>query len=416
MSIFCGFYLRNIHIILMQHPNHSALDDILIIDLSRVLAGPYCTMLLADYGAKVIKIEQPDSGDGTRQWGPPWIGDQSAYFLSVNRNKKSMTLNLKTAEGQAILKQLVAEADVLIENFKLGTMKRLGLDYDTLAEAHPDLIYCSITGYGQTGPNRERPGYDFMIQAQGGIMSITGPADGEPHKVGVAIVDITAGLFAANAIQAALHYRSRTGRGQFIDVALLDSQLAWLANVAHNYFATGEKPVRYGNAHPNIVPYETFPTADGFVAVAIGSDGQYRRFCQVTDRPDLWGDARFQTNAGRVEHRSELVPLLQALFSTRPTQYWLDLLVEAGIPVGPINDIPTILADPQVAAREMVQQIEHPTLGPIEVLGPVAKLSHTPATVRLAPPTLGADTDAILRERLGYSAERIAALRETGAI
>lgn len=396
--------------------SESALSDIRVIDLSRVLAGPYCTMLLSDYGAEVIKVEQPGKGDGTRQWGPPWVGDQSAYFLSVNRNKKSLTLDLKTAAGQSILKHLVAEADVLIENFKPGTTARMGLDYESLSRQNPGLIYCSITGYGQTGPYRDRPGYDFMIQAQGGIMSITGPVDGPPHKVGVAIVDITAGLFAASAILAALHERTGSGQGQYIDVALLDAQVAWLANVAHNYFATGQTPRRYGNAHPNIVPYETFPTADGRVALAVGSDGQYRRFCQVAGRPDLWQDERFQTNAGRVEHRHVLIPLLQRLFQSRSTQAWIDLLVEAGIPVGPINDIPTTLNDPQVAARQMVQQVEHPTVGAIDLLGPVAKLSRTPAEIDSAPPTLGADTEQILRHYLAYSPQQIENLREEGVI
>ncbi len=375
-----------------------ALSDICIVDLSRVLAGPYCTQLLSDYGAEVIKIEQPGLGDGTRQWGPPWVDGESAYFLSVNRNKKSVTLNLKAPEGQQILKRLVAGADIFIENFRPGTLARLGLDYESLAAMHPGLIYCSITGYGQTGPYRDRPGYDFIIQAQGGIMSITGPPDGEPYKVGVAIVDITAGLFAASAILAALHHRERTGQGQYIDVALLDSQVAWLANVAHNYFATGEPPQRYGNAHPNIVPYETFPTADGYVALAVGTDRQYERFCQVVGRPDLWEDERFQTNAGR------------------PTQYWVDLMVQAGIPVGPINDIPTVFADPQVQSRGMVQTVEHPTAGRIQVLGPVAKMSETPARVRSAPPLLGADTAEVLSRRLGYTAEEIEVLRQQGVI
>lgn len=393
-----------------------ALDDILIVDLSRILAGPYCTMLLADYGAEVLKIEQPGQGDGTRQWGPPWLEGESAYFLSVNRNKKSLTLNLKSAEGQQILNDLVAEADVLIENFLPGTTQRMGIDYETLSASNPGLIYCSITGYGQSGPYRERPGYDFMIQAQGGIMSLIGPPASEPYKVGVAIVDITAGLFASSAILSALHERYHSGQGQYIDVALLDTQVAWLANVAHNYFASGEKPARYGNGHPNIVPYETFPTADGYIAVAIGSDGQYRKFCKTVDRPDLCEDERFQTNNGRVENRRELIPLLQELFRARNSDDWIELLVEARIPVGPINDIPTILADPQVAAREMVQELEHATAGPIQVLGPVAKLSRTPATLRSAPPVLGADTETILSERLAYTPEAIEALRQKGIV
>ncbi len=411
----------------------AALSDIRVIDLSRVLAGPYCTMLLADYGAEVLKIEQPGVGDGTRQWGPLWVDGESAYFLSVNRNKKSLTLDLKSAEGRSILGRLVADADVLIENFKPGTTKRMGLDYETLSVNNPGLIYCSITGYGQTGPYRDRPGYDFMIQAQGGIMSICGPADGEPYKVGVAIVDITAGLFAASAILSALHYREQSGQGQYIDVALLDSQVAWLANVAHNYFATGQTPLRYGNAHPNIVPYESFDTADGFVALAIGSDAQYRRFCKIAagfgspggaaNPPttpavrdfQLLFEERFQTNAGRVEHRAELIPLLQRLFRTRGSEEWLALLLDAGIPAGPINDIPTILNDPQILAREMVQEVEHPTAGSIKLLGPVAKLSGTPAQIRWAPPVLGADTEEILGG-MGYTLEEISAFRVAGIV
>lgn len=394
----------------------SALSDIRVIDLSRILAGPYCTMVLADYGAEVIKIEQPGTGDGTRQWGPPWVDGESAYFLSVNRNKKSITLNLKSESGRDILRKLVADADVFIENFKVGDMKKMGLDYPALSQDHPELIYCSISGYGQTGPYRQRPGYDFMIQAQGGIMSISGPAKGEPHKVGVAIVDITAGLFASNAILTALHHRQKSGEGQYIDIALLDSQVAWLANVAHNYFATGEAPSRYGNAHANIVPYETFPTADGYIALAVGSDQQYHKFCRVVERIDLWQDERFQTNASRVAYRQVLIPMLQKLFRTRSTESWYELLLDAGIPVGPINDIPTILNDPQVAAREMVQEINHPAAGPIKLLGPVAKMSKTPAKIRQAPPILGDDTDLVLRERLGYSTEQINTFREAGVI
>lgn len=393
-----------------------ALEGILIVDLSRVLAGPYCTMLLADYGAEVIKIEQPEMGDGTRQWGPPWVGDESAYFLSVNRNKKSLTLNLKTPEGQAIARKLAVEADVVIENFKPGTVDRMGIDYETLAAENPGLVYCSITGYGQNGPYRDRPGYDFMIQAQGGIMSLNGPPDGDPYKVGVAIVDITAGLFASSAILAALHERSNSGRGQYIDVALLDAQVAWLANVAHNYFASGEAPGRYGNAHPNIVPYELFPTADGYLALAIGTDGQYHRFCRIAGRPDLWADERFQSNAGRVENRDELVPLIQDICRQRPTTEWIERLVEAGIPAGPINDIPAVLADPQVQVREMVQEVDHATAGRIQLLGPVAKLSRTPAAIRQAPPSLGADTEEILAQRLGYAPEAIEALKRQGIV
>ena len=393
-----------------------ALAGIRVLDLSRILAGPYCTMLLGDLGAEVIKVEQPGTGDGSRQWGPPWVGEESAYFLSINRNKKSLTLNLKHPEGLSIVKQLVARADILVENFLPGTMQELGLGYEQIAEQHPGLIYCSISGYGQNGPYRDRPGFDFMIQAQGGIMSITGPEEGPPYKVGVAIVDITAGMYANSAILAALHHRTRTGRGQYIDVALLDAQIGWLVNVAHNYFATGAPPQRYGNAHPNIVPYEVFATQDGYLALAVGTDAQYQRFCEVTQCPELWEDARFQSNAGRVKYREILVPQLQRLFQDRTTAEWLDLLVSNRIPAGAINDVPSLFSDPQVAAREMVREIEHPILGKVKQLGPVAKLSETPASLRSAPPLLGENTEQILSQELGYSKAAIAQLRVDGAI
>ena len=393
-----------------------ALADIRVLDLSRVLAGPFCTMLLADFGADVIKVEAPGRGDDTRHWGPPWAGGESAYFLSVNRNKRSITLNLKHERGRQILLDLVARSDVFIENFKVGTAKRLGLDYETLREINPRLIYCSITGYGQTGPYRDRPGYDFVIQAEGGIMSITGPADGEPHKVGVAIVDITAGLFAATAILAALHHRERTGEGQYIDIALLDAQVGWLANVAQNYLVSGEVPKRYGNAHPNIVPYEVFPTADGYIAVGIGNDRQYRRFCELTGRMDLWEDGRFQTNPGRVEHRDELIPRLRELFRTRTTAEWLALLREAKISAAPINNVAQVLNDPHVLARGMVQTVRHPTAGELKLVGPVPKLSATPAAIRRPPPLLGEHTVEVLTELLGYDEETLSRLREEGVV
>ena len=393
-----------------------ALNGVRVIDLSRILAGPYCTMLLADMGAEVLKVEQPGAGDGSRQWGPPWVGDQSAYFMSVNRNKKSVTINLKHPEGQEIIKKLLSDADILVENFKPGTLKRMGLDYETLSAEFPGLIYCSITGYGQTGPYKDRPGFDFMIQAQGGLMSVTGPADGPPYKVGVAIVDITAGLYAINAILAALHYRTQTGEGQFIDIALLDSQIAWLINVAHNYFATDNAPARYGNAHPNIVPYEIFPTRDGYLALAIGTDSQFQHFCKIVNRPDLWENEDYRSNAGRVQRRETLVSLLQNLFQERTTVEWINLCVKHKIPAGPINDIPTILSDPQVKSRGMVQEIEHPNLGTIQQLGPVAKFSKTPAELRSAPPILGEHTESILRDEIGYRDSNIAQLRTDGVI
>ncbi|MFT7585946.1 MAG: crotonobetainyl-CoA:carnitine CoA-transferase CaiB-like acyl-CoA transferase, partial [Cellvibrionaceae bacterium] len=292
-----------------------ALEGIRVLDLSRILAGPYVGMMLGDYGAEVIKIEQPGTGDGTRLWGPPWVGEQAAYFFSANRNKKSLTLDLKSEAGQKILHQLLGSADVLIENFKVGGMAKLGLDYETLAQKYPKLIYLSITGYGQTGPDKHKPGYDAMIQAEGGIMSITGPEDGMPHKVGVAVVDVTTGLYATTAVLAALNHRHTTGRGQYVDMALLDSQVGWLVNIAQNYLATGETPGRFGNAHPSLVPYETFETADGHIVLAIGSDDQFRKFCLAANRPELWADIRFQTNNGRVTNREELLVLVRPILT-----------------------------------------------------------------------------------------------------
>jgi crotonobetainyl-CoA:carnitine CoA-transferase CaiB-like acyl-CoA transferase len=394
----------------------SLLAGLRVLDLSRVLAGPYCTMVLADYGADVVKVEEPGSGDSTRGWGPPWVGDQSAYFLTANRNKRSLTVDLKTAAGQQIVQQLALCSDVVVENFKVGDAARLGVDYATLAARNPRLVYCSITGYGQTGPAREQAGYDFVVQAQGGIMSVTGPVEGEACKVGVAIADITAGLFAATAILAALHERTTSGRGQWIDIALLDAQIGWLANVAQNYLATGDPPRRYGNAHPSIVPYETFATADGHLALAIGTDEQFRKFCQAAGSPALAEEERFRTNQARVEHRSVLVPFLQELLRTRSTAVWLALCAEQKVPAGPINDIPAALADAQVQARGMVQEVEHPTLGRIALLGPVAKFERTPATVRSAPPPLGFHTEEVLAELLGYTASQIAQLRAQGVI
>lgn len=395
---------------------HGPLADLRVLDLSRVLAGPYCTQLLGDYGADVIKVEEPGGGDGTRGWGPPWLGDQSAYFLCANRNKRSITVNLKAPEGSAVIQQLAAVSDVLIENFKPGTTERMGLDFNSLAAINPRLVYCSISGYGQDGPYRERAGYDFIVQAQGGVMSITGPEQGEPYKVGVAIADITTGLFAATAILAALHERAQSGLGQYIDMALLDAQIGWLANVGQNVLVTGQPAERYGNAHASIVPYQTFRTNDGFVAVGIGTDEQYRKFCEMITRPDLWQDERFQTNRQRVVHRSILIPLLQEVFTMRSTDEWIELLLAIGAPVGPINDVAAALADPQVQARRMVQTVEHSTLGPIKLLGPVAKFSRSPAQIHRAPPTLGQQTDEVLTQVLGYNQLQIDSLRADGVV
>jgi crotonobetainyl-CoA:carnitine CoA-transferase CaiB-like acyl-CoA transferase len=392
----------------------SALGSLRILDLTRILAGPYCTQLLGDFGAQVIKIEQPDLGDGTRQWGPPWVGDQSAYFLSVNRNKRSVAVNLKTPEGQEIIRALAAQSDVLVENFMPGTLDSLGLGFEALRAINPQLIYCAITGYGQTGPYRDRPGYDFAIQAEGGVMSITGPADGEPFKVGVAIADITTGLFAANAILAAVVHRERSGVGQYIDMALLDSQIAWLANVGQNELV-GAGTRRWGNAHPSIVPYQTFATADGHIALAVGSDRQFAALCNVLGETGWARDTRFASNPARVTNRDVLVGLLTDVFVTRPLAHWLKSLNDAGVPCAPINSVAEALNDPQVRARGMVQTVSHPTLGALDLLGPVAKLSETPAAIHRPPPTLGADTDAVLAE-LGYDLDARQRFRAAGVI
>jgi crotonobetainyl-CoA:carnitine CoA-transferase CaiB-like acyl-CoA transferase len=375
----------------------SALNGIRVLDLSRILAGPYCTQLLGDHGAEIIKIEHPGGGDGTRQWGPPYAGDQSAYFLSVNRNKRSVALDLKRAAARAALLKLAATSDVLVENFLPGALDALGIGYSALRAVNPGLIYCAITGYGQSGPYRDRPGYDFAIQAEGGLMSITGPADGAPYKAGVAITDVLTGLFAANAIQSALLARTRGAGGQFIDVALFDAQIAALVNVAQSALVTGAPARRYGNAHASIVPYQQFSTRDGYLALAVGSDKQFRALCGALAL-DAADDPRYSTNPARVTHRDALVAQLQRVFEMRDTADWLALLQPLDIPCAPINDVLTALRDPQTQARELVQRIEHPTLGPIELLAPVARLSATPAAIRSAPPLLGADSIAVLRE------------------
>lgn len=398
---------------------NNALSDLLVLDLSRVLAGPYCTMTLGDFGARVIKVEQPGIGDDTRRWGPPFTANgESAYFLCVNRNKESVTVNLKEARGQQVLHELALRADILVENFKVGALKAYGLDYTSLHEENPGLIYCSITGYGQTGPLAQQPGYDTAIQAGGGIMSITGPAgpDGEPYKVGVAIVDITAGMNATMAILAALHHRTQSGKGQHIDIALFDSQLGWLANVASNYLISGETPQRYGNAHASIVPYQTMPTRDGWLMLAVGNDGQFSRLCEALGHSALAQDERFATNPARVAHRSTLVPLLEAAFRSRSTVEWSQVLSAANVPFSPVHDIPAALASPQSQARQLVQTIEHPKTGPIPLVGPVPKMSETQPTIHRAPPLLGEQTAPVLHSLLGYSEDQIAQLRRDGIL
>ncbi len=400
----------------MANSNQACLDGIRILDLSRVLAGPFCTQLLGDLGAEVIKIEQPGKGDDTRQWGPPWFHGESAYYLSCNRNKKSVTVNLQTEAGRGLIRQFVPHCDVLVENFKAGAMEKWGIGYPALRELNPRLIYCAITGYGQTGPLAPRAGYDFIIQAQGGIMSITGETEGEPSKVGVAIADIVTGLYALNAILAALFHRERTGEGQFIDIALLDAQVSWLANVAMNYLISGEPPKRYGNAHPNVVPYQTFAAADGHLALGVGNDAQFQRLCEQLGLPDLARDSRFQTNAGRVQNRDVLIAQLQNIFLQKTAAEWVEQLSAAGIPAGPINNVAQILADPQIAAREMVVEITHASGAPLKLLGPVPKFSATPARVQSPPPLLGQHTEEVLKELLKMSNSEISHLRRQGVI
>ncbi len=385
------------------------LDDLLIVDFTRALAGPFCTEMLSDLGARVIKVETPDGGDDTRGWGPPFVGAESAYFLSVNRNKESLTLNLKDPRGVAIVRRLLARADVLVENFRPGIMDRFGLGYQTLRAEFPRLIYASISGFGQDGPFRERTAYDLILQGMGGLMGITGEEGGPPVKVGVAIADICAGMYAAFGVLAALRVRERTGRGQQVDAALLDGQVSWLTYNAGIYFATGESPSRLGSAHPTIVPYQVFRTADGYINVAVGSEAIWRRFCEVVD-PALADDARYATNRDRVAHRSQLIGRLARIFDTKPTAAWTEILDGAGVPTGPILSIAEVFAHPQVRHRQMVAELDHPTAGRIRQTGVPVKLSETPGRLRTPPPALGQHTDAILRE-LGIADREIDELR-----
>ncbi|OGS66576.1 MAG: formyl-CoA transferase [Euryarchaeota archaeon RBG_19FT_COMBO_69_17] len=390
------------------------LDGVHVLDVSRVLTGPYASMMLADLGAEVIKIEMPGRGDDTRAWGPPFQGGESAYFLSVNRNKKSVTLNLKAPEGREILMKLAARSDVFLENFAPGVATRLGIDYDAVRAVRPDIVYCSISGFGQDGPYRDLPAYDIILQGMGGIQAITGEPDRPPVRVGVAIADIAGGMFAAFAIAAALVRRERTGRGEYIDVALLDSQLAWLTYMAGYYFAEGTEPVRAGSKHPQIVPYQAFETSDGYVNVAVGNDALFRRFAEALGRADLAEDARFATNPERVKHRGDLEPILEQIFRAKPTSEWMPILNEAGVPAGPVYRIGQIAADPHVRARGNVLSLDHPTVGPMRQFGP----PYRPRTDRgghSPPPRLGENTDEILLS-LGYSSEGIRQLRKLGTV
>ncbi len=386
-----------------------------VVDFTRVLSGPYCTMLLADMGARVIKVEQPGKGDDTRAWGPPFIRGESAYFLSINRNKESITLDLKRREARDVLDRLLAKADVLVENFRPGTMDRMGIGYERVSADHPRLVYCAISGFGQTGPRRDLPGYDAVVQAEGGLMSITGAADGPPYRLGVAISDIVAGIFASHGIVLALLARERTDRGQLVDVGMLDATAALLTYQAGIFFATGSSPGRLGNRHPTIAPYETFTAEDGDFVVAVGNDEQWRRFCAATGLDGLASDPRFVTNRDRVTCYDELRPLLAARLAERPRAHWLEALTAAGVPCGSVRDIGEVLGDPQLAARDMIARLEHGAAGAIRALGVPIKLSDTPGSVRTPPPQLGEHTDAVLRD-LGFDVEEIARLRTTGTI
>jgi len=404
-----------------------ALGHIRVLDLSRVLAGPWCSQNLADLGADVIKIERPGVGDDTRAWGPPYAKDadgnntsEAAYYLAANRGKRSVTVDIASAEGQAIIRELALTSDVVLENYKVGQLKRYGLDYDSLKAIKPDLVYCSVTGFGQDGPYAHRAGYDFLIQGMGGLMSITGERDdlpgGGPQKAGVAITDLMTGMYATVAVLAALTHRDRTGVGQHIDMALLDTQVAMLANMGSNYLNSGKPPKRWGNAHANIVPYQTFAAADGHIIVATGNDGQYQKFVEAGNRPDLANDARFATNPLRLQHRDVLVPLLADMVRTRTRDEWINQLEAVGVPCGPINDLHDVFENPQVKARGTAIEMDHPSAGKVKLVRSPMKMSVTPADAALPPPMLGQHTDEVLRDLLGRSEQQIAALRDKGVL
>jgi formyl-CoA transferase len=380
-------------------------------------------MMLGDLGADVIKVERPIIGDETRGWGPPFVGKpygnypgESAYFIAANRNKRSVTVNIRTAEGQQIIRQLAGISDVLVENYRTGDLDKLGLGYPDLHRLYPKLIYCSISGYGRTGPFADRPGYDAILQAEGGMMSITGPVDGPPSRVGIPIIDITSGMFASTAILSALLARDATGEGQLVDVSLFDSHIALLSNVASNYLVGEEPPRRLGNAHPNLVPYQAFAARDGWLIVGVANEKQWGLFCDMLGRPDMKTDSRFSPNGNRVANRNILVDELSRIFGQRDVDDWLEDLVKAGLPCGPINSIPEVFAHPQAQARGMTLESEHASAGTVKLTGFPYKLSQTPAEIHRPPPTLGQHTEEVLTSVLDYSAENVAALRDKGAI
>jgi crotonobetainyl-CoA:carnitine CoA-transferase CaiB-like acyl-CoA transferase len=396
-------------------PSSGPLSGVSVLDLTRVLSGPFCTLQLADMGARVIKVERPGDGDETRAWGPPFVAGESAYFLGTNRNKESVALDFKHPDGRRVLQRLVDRADVLVENFRPGTLTRLALDYDSLKATHPRLIHASISGFGQTGPRRSEAGYDAVVQAEGGLMSITGDPDGPPFRVGVAIADLVAGMLAAQGIVLALYAREKTGRGQQVDIGMLDGVVSILSYHASMQLTANIRSRRVGNRHATIAPYDTFPVADGEFFLAVGNDDQFRRFCAAAGVDSLLENPRFATNPARVVNHVELRELLTPILCARPRAYWLEVLTEAGVPCGAVRDVPEALADPQILAREMVQSVEHATAGLLKVVGVPIKLSETPGSVRTAPPTLGQHTGAILRE-LQITDEEIERLRDDGVI
>jgi crotonobetainyl-CoA:carnitine CoA-transferase CaiB-like acyl-CoA transferase len=402
--------------ILPEAGGDAPLTGITVLDLTRVLSGPYCTMLLGDMGARVIKVEHPERGDDTRGWGPPFVGSESAYFLSVNRNKESVTIDFKTPDGRALVERLASGADILIENFRPGILARLGLDYETLGARHPALIYASISGFGQGGPRRDEPGYDAVIQAEAGLMSITGPGDGPAYRLGVAVADLVTGMFAMQGILLALLVRARTGLGQQVDVAMLDATAALLTYQASIYFTTGEPQGRMGNRHPSIAPYDTFDAADGQFVLAVGHDAQFARLCGLTGLDALARDPRFATNAGRVRHYPDLLPQLAAAFRERTRGDWIAMLTRAGVPAGSVRDVGEVLRDPQLLHRAMIETVEHTMAGSIHLLGIPVKLSATPGRITRPPPALGQHTDDVLAADLGLDGPEIARLRAAGIV
>ena len=392
------------------------LEGIRVVDLTRILAGPYCTMMLGDMGAEIIKVENPDGGDDTRSWGPPFLNGVSTYFISINRNKKSLTLNLKDERGKELLRDLIRKSDIMVENFRPGTLDKLGFSWEEIHRLNPAMIFASLSGFGQTGPRKSEPGFDVVIQGEGGLMSITGEPDGPPNKVGASVADITAGMLAAQGILLSLYHREKTGVGQMVDVGMLDGQVALLTYHANGYFATGKIPPRRGNKHPSITPYETYSCKDGYFNLGVGNDSLWRRFCDAMGLGEIKEDPKFAVNKDRVDNRLELQEILDALFAEKTVEETLDGLRGAGVPCGPINNLAQVLSEPQVLAREMVVDVDVPVAGPTKVTGVPIKLSETPGSVRTPPPTLGQHTEEVLESVLGMDEAQRNALRQEGVV